>query len=111
LIAVSLFKIEPIVMVSPAILFVLYKLYQMKGVTKFITMMLSAHVTMGLPYLWTNFQAYIQQIGELRLFTELAKVDNSITWTFLTDKTYVSRIRFYVCQSICLIVLIYAYCK
>lgn len=66
---------------------------------------------MGLPYLWTNWQAYIQQIIEIKSFTELAKMESSITWTFLTDKTYGSSVRFYLSQLFCLIVLMYAYCK
>jgi uncharacterized membrane protein len=110
-IAISLFRLEPIIMLSPAILYALYTQYQMKGVRKFILLMLTAQIILGLPFLWTNFQAYIQQILELKFLNELEKVESSITWTFLTDKTYNSSIRFYVCQSFCLIVLMYTYCR
>jgi uncharacterized membrane protein len=58
-IATSLFRIEPIIMLSPAILYALYTQYQMKGVRKFILLMLTAQIILGLPFLLTNFQAYI----------------------------------------------------
>ncbi len=54
LIAVSLFRIDPAIMLSPAIVTVIYQNHKWKGVMKYMLIMPLGHTIIGLPFLWAN---------------------------------------------------------
>ena len=63
--AASAFKLEPIIMITPAITLVIYRKKKMEGLKKCFGIIIGGHFAIAIPFLYTNSLAYFSQIVKL----------------------------------------------